>query len=276
MKILFFCPRWGSEHLSWEVFFQKVKEAGYDGVEMGFPPELSPSEEESILRGLAVYSLAFIGQHWQTAEADFEAHSQTFVTNLNSLTAAKPLFINSQTGKDYFSPAQNLALMQKARAISRQTGIPILHETHRGKWSFAAHITRNYLEQDPEIRITLDVSHWCNVAETYLEDQPEAMALAIARTDHIHARVGHPEGPQVPDPRDPLWADALRHHLEWWDAVVRRKKAQGTEVMTITPEFGAPPYTILLPGSHVPIASQWEINLYMMQLLRKRYADLAR
>lgn len=33
MKLQFFCPRWGSENLSWDEFAAKVKSYGYDGVE---------------------------------------------------------------------------------------------------------------------------------------------------------------------------------------------------------------------------------------------------
>jgi hypothetical protein len=84
----------------------------------------------------------------------------------------------------------------------------------------------------------------------------EAVALAIQHTDHIHARVGYTEGPQVPDPRDPLWTEALQHHLKIWDEVIRIKKENDTPYFTITPEFGAPPYTVLLAGTLQAIASQ--------------------
>ncbi|MGY4539979.1 sugar phosphate isomerase/epimerase [Mucilaginibacter sp. UYNi724] len=274
MKILFFCPRWGSENLPWDIFFKKVKDAGYDGVEMGFPPTLTSEERSIIIKGLKQYNLSFIGQHWQTVDQDFHTHLRVYEENLLSLVSGSPLFINSQTGKDHFTVEQNLQLIKLADEISTRTGIPIIHETHRGKWSFAAHITKAYLQQNRAIRITLDISHWCNVAETYLEDQPEAVDLAIKHTDHLHARIGHTEGPQVPDPRDPLWAVALQHHLGWWDRVIKLKRQQGASDFTITPEFGAPPYTTLLPGSHQPIASQWDINAHMMEILRKRYPTI--
>jgi hypothetical protein len=35
MLIQFFCPRWSSEHLSWDLFFKKVTDIGYDGIEYG-------------------------------------------------------------------------------------------------------------------------------------------------------------------------------------------------------------------------------------------------
>jgi len=41
--------------------------------------------------------------------------------------------------------------------------------------------------------------------------------------------------------------------------------------LTITPEFGPPPYFPILPWTKAPVGSQWDINLHMMQLLRRRY-----
>lgn len=49
MELLYFCPRWGQEHTPWEIFLQKVKEEGYDGVEASLP--LSEKEQEEILNG---------------------------------------------------------------------------------------------------------------------------------------------------------------------------------------------------------------------------------
>ena len=45
MKLLLFCPRWGSESLSWETFCNKVKQTGYDGVEAGLPFDKKELEE---------------------------------------------------------------------------------------------------------------------------------------------------------------------------------------------------------------------------------------
>jgi sugar phosphate isomerase/epimerase len=271
MNILFFCPRWGCESQPWEEFFLKVKDAGYDGVELGFPPTLSVAEKAAIINGLKEYDLAVIGQHWQTVERAFDEHQQTFKKHLYSLAESAPLFINSQTGKDYFTIQQNIALIQTADEISKETGIRLLHETHRGKWSFAAHITQQYLLLAPQIRLTLDISHWCNVAESMLEDQQEAVELAIQHADHLHARVGFPEGPQVIDPRAPENEAILNIHLQWWDNLIALKREQGVENFTITPEYGAPPYQPILPYTGQPITSQWDINLWMKDFLKKRY-----
>jgi hypothetical protein len=98
------------------------------------------------------------------------------------------------------------------------------------------------------------------------------MQLAIERTEHIHARVGYKEGPQVPDPHVPEWQYALNMHLNWWDKVAERKRLEGADaILIITPEFGPFPYMVSLPLTQQPITNQWDVNAYMMQLLRERY-----
>ncbi|WP_018612158.1 sugar phosphate isomerase/epimerase family protein [Segetibacter koreensis] len=269
MKLLFFCPRWGQEHTPWDTFLQNVKEAGYDGVECSLP--LSEREQEEILSGFSKYNLQFIAQHWETVDPNFEKHCLEYQTRLQSLANAKPLFINTQTGKDYYSFQQNGQLISIARDIAKNTGVSIIHETHRGKFSFAAHVTKFFLEQIPDLRITLDISHWCNTAETFLQDQADAVNLALSRTDHLHSRVGYTEGPQVPDPRAPEWQEALQFHLNWWDQVIERQRINNKDQFTITSEFGAPPYMLLLPHTRQPVVDQWEVNMYMMNLLKDRY-----
>ena len=270
MELLFFCPRWGQEHVEWDTFLNNVKDAGYDGVEASLPAD--EFEKDKILNSLQKSGLKFIAQHWETVVKNFNAHCSEFELRLRHLASAKPLFINTQTGKDYYTFEQNVQLIGIARNIANDTGVKILHETHRGKFSFAAHITREYLEKINNLRITLDISHWCNTAETFLHDQQESVDLAISRTDHIHSRVGYTEGPQVADPRTPEWKHALDFHLQWWDKVIETKRKENAAYMTINTEFGAPPYLQLLPYTKQPIASQWDINVFMMNLLKERYS----
>ena len=164
-----------------------------------------------------------------------------------------------------------MELVKLAHAFTKETGVHVVHETHRGKFTFAAHITEQFLLADPNLRIGSDFSHWCNVAESLLDNQESALNLAISRADHIHARVGFSEGPQIPDPRAAEWTDVLNKHLSWWDRIVDRARKEGREFLCITPEFGPYPYMTILPYSKLPIASQWDINVFMMNLLRNRY-----
>ena len=126
------------------------------------------------------------------------------------------------------------------------------------------------METIPELRVTFDVSHWCNVHESLLDDQQETVNLTLQRVDHVHARVGHAEGPQVNDPRAPEWDHAVKTHFAWWDKIVEIKKQKG-DTLTILTEFGPPDYMPTLPYTRQPLADQWAVNVHMMQMIRNRY-----
>ena len=271
MEIKFFCPHWGSSDLDFAEFCVKVKIAGYDGVEMSLP--IDQLEKKNILRTIKSNGLLYVAQHWETATFDFNQHKKEYRERLLNLASADPLFINSQTGKDFFSFEQNAELIHIASEVSSQTGIKIIHETHRGKFSFASHITFDYLNRLPDLRIGFDISHWCNVAESYLHDQQSAVDLAISRADHIHARVGFPEGPQIPDPRAPEWKEAVDIHVGWWKSIVERNRAEGKNLFTITSEFGPYPYMMILPNTQQPIVNQWEVNVYMKNMLKSLFSE---
>lgn len=269
MKINYLCPVWGNE-LPFDDFVSRVKKAGFDGIEMTLPFDDIPLRRQRI-KSIFDAGLLFVGQHWETVTLDFVQHKNEYVRRLHNLADGNPLLIDSQTGKDFFTFEQNMELVKLAHAFTKDTGVHVVHETHRGKFTFAAHITEQFLLADPDLRIGADFSHWCNVAESLLENQESALSLAISRADHIHARVGFSEGPQIPDPRAAEWTDVLDRHLGWWDRIVDRASSEGREVLCITPEFGPYPYMTILPNSKSPIADQWDINVFMMKLLRNRY-----
>jgi sugar phosphate isomerase/epimerase len=272
MKIDFFCPHWGSESVSDINFLKKVKDSGYQGVEYAIGNHRTKEELDAFWNCAEQTNTKIIIQHYDTYVSDFQEHLEAYELWFEKIEAYPCVKINSQTGKDYFSFEQNKKLIEKAGAFSKKKMVSVLHETHRNKFSFAAHIMKSYLEKLSNLKITLDISHWVNVAESMLEDQKEAVDLAIARTEHIHARVGHPEGPQISDPRAPEFADIVQTHLQWWDKVIDTRKNNGKEVMSITPEFGPAPYMPSLPFTQQPVTNQWDVNEHMMHLLRKRYS----
>lgn len=267
MEIRFYAPEWGNQ-LPFGDFCKKVKQVGYDGVEMALPFERD--ERQNILDTLKDHELELVGQYWQSFERDIDLHEANYEKYLWNLIEANPVLINCQTGKDYFGFEENKRLFEKAAALSSSSGIKIIHETHRGKALFAAHITNQYLSQIPSLRLCLDISHWCAVHESLLHDQQHEVERAIVHTDHIHSRIGHPEGPQVNDPRAPEWKETVDAHLIWWDKVVDTHQKNGS-VLTVTTEFGPLPYMQSLAYTQTPVANQWEINVYMLNLLKSRY-----
>jgi sugar phosphate isomerase/epimerase len=263
-----FATNWGFEG-SIDAFCSKVKKAGYDGLEVWW--EFDDSARNELFLALEKHNLN-VGFLCGGSQSDFNLHFESFKKAIDHATKSKikPTYINCHSGRDYFSAAQNQKFIDYTTQASILSNIPIYHETHRSRMLFAAHISKQFMENDPNLKLTFDVSHWCNVAETLLADQPEAIKLAIERTGHIHARVGHQEGPQVNDPRAPEWKQAFEAHLAWWDKIVERKMQAG-EQLTILTEFGPPTYLPTLPYTQQPLADQWDINLYMLNFLRKRY-----
>jgi hypothetical protein len=270
MTIRFFCPQWGSGHLDPAGFIARVREAGYDGVEVGVDQPGARCEET--IRRARGEGLALILQHYDTLDRALDRHLDLFRRRLDYMAAFAPLMINSHTGRDLFGLAENLRVFRVAEEVSRATGVPIVHETHRGRCCHSAWRTVELLRAMPGVRLTLDMSHWCCVSESLLEDQADLLEEIIPRVDHVHARVGWSQGPQVSDPRAPEWAPALQAHLVWWDRVVQRKRLESGRCLGITPEFGPEPYLPVEPRTQRRLADPWDINAHMMNLLRVRYA----
>ena len=269
-KPIILATNWGYEG-SLDSFCNKVKLAGYDGIEMWWP--MDQKEQQLLFDTLKKYDLA-IGFLCGVGNEEATKHSAAFKNMVKSLldnTQQKPLYINCHSGKDYFSFDANNEIIEFTIAQSKKSGIPICHETHRSRMLYSAPITKQFMEKNEALRITLDISHWCNVHESLLHDQENTVQMALSRTDHIHARIGHAEGPQVNDPRAPEWATTVQRHLEWWDAIVQMKIKNGATTMTFLTEFGPPNYMPTMPYSQQPISNQWDINVYMMELIRKRY-----
>ena len=251
-------------------FCQKVKAEGYDGIEMWWPTDAKAHDE--LFAALKKHGLD-IGFLCGSGSPDFKTNVAAFAKNVEAAatqTVQKPLYINCHSGKDYFTAEQCQAFFDVTKKVSAATGIGIYHETHRSRIMYSAPITRQYLEKNADLQLTCDLSHWCCVHESLLEDQQETLDLAISRAGHIHARIGHAEGPQVNDPRAPEWANALKAHFNWWDKIVAQRKKAGKQI-TILTEFGPPDYMPTLPYTRQALANQWDINVYMMKVLRERY-----
>lgn len=267
-KLEFYCPRWGCEMMPWEAFMSGVKNSGYDGIEYGIPRDTTREELDKVWNLADQFQLKIIPHHYDTVTRNFSAHKQELLDWFKLVSDYPAEKINMQTGRDCFSWDENEAIFRLSEAYQNSSKVQIIHETHRQRCLFSAHTTRLALEKIPNLKITLDISHWICVAENFLSDQSDATDIAIARTEHIHARVGHPQGPQVNDPRAPEWKYVVDIHLDWWKAAAKNFKRTG-RTLTITPEFGPTPYMPCSPWTAQPCASQWEVNLYMMNMLRE-------
>ena len=266
-EILFFQTNWGNT-LSWDAFCQRAKASGFDGIDIWLPNDAA--DQEALRAALLKYGLRLNLMHGTNNSLPFEESLEQYKARLYELAAWHPVVINSQTGSDFFSMDQNAAFIRVAHAISEETGIPVYHETHRSRFSYSLPVTLDYLAAIPELRLTADISHWMVVHESLLEGREALLKEVIARTDHIHARVGHPEGPQVNDPKAPEWKRVVDRHLELWEQIILKYWAENDRPMTVTSEFGPPYYMPALPYTQLPVSDQWQANVFMMEILKQR------
>lgn len=261
---------WGHEHLPLLQFLEKIRLAGYDGIETWLPD--NPADQTLLFDYLQKHEMSLVIHQHEAEGATFSDFKASFVANLHRCAAPNPILINSHTGRDYFTTPQNLELIAAANDFTAKTGIRVAHETHRGRLGYSPQSTMELFEVYPEMSITADFSHWTCVTESLLDNFSLPLEEAIKRTIHIHARVGFEEGPQIPDPRAPEWSYAVNRFLHWWDRIVAHHAASGTSILPITTEFGPEPYMPKAPYSQTPMVDQFEVNVYMKNLLVERFS----
>ena len=267
MQIKYCCTHWGSEKDQPEVFVDKVLSAEYEGIEINFP-SINDSSANLFLKLIA---------NIRNTHSDFIPVENTSVDeyivnltkNLLELSSIQPSFINAHTGKDYFSFDDNCRIIEATLNIASKTGVRVLHETHRGRFSFHAASLIPYLKKFPELELVGDFSHFCTVSESMLQDQEEIIQQIIPHVGHIHARIGHEQGPQVNDPFAPEWENHILIYEKWWQSIIDFKKEKNVQSISITPEFGPAPYMPSMPFTKAPLSNQWDINYQMMLRLKE-------
>lgn len=258
MRLRFYKTLWGMEALPVEARVAKVAAAGYDGFEGVLPDVL-----EARRLGIQMPAMA------QVFPLDFEG----FARQLQEAGEAGLDRLIVHAGKDWYSFDRGVEFFDAALEAVEASGLSVAFEIHRGRLLFEPQSTVRYLERFPTLRLCADFSHWTCVCESMLEDQMDAVRLAASRTVHLHARVGHEEGPQVPDPRAPRWLPYVDKFETMWDLVHAAHVERGEEVLTIDPEFGPPNYLWTDPAAgDRPLADQFEVSAFVRDRLVARWA----
>lgn len=267
MDILFTKANWEVSELSVDEFVDLAASGGYDGTEIYLPPRAESTKEIRALHDAAGLKII---SHIATEGGSPDEHLRSLRERYLRAVELNPLFVNCHTGKDYFPFAESMRIFEAGEKLAAEHGIPILHETHRGRALFSAPAALEFLRRLPNLRLTADFSHWVCVHESDLADQSEALAAAMRAAGHIHARVGFDQGPQISDPRNPIHAPWLDRFTGWWKQILEMRRVEGRDWCTITPEFGPAPYMPLNGPSPDPVGDAWEINLWMQNHLRQK------
>ncbi|EAZ80166.1 sugar phosphate isomerase/epimerase family protein [Algoriphagus machipongonensis] len=266
-QLMFFQTDWGNQ-LPMDDFLTKVKADGYDGIEVWMPN--SEEARANLKAGLKKHDLKVVFLNGTNRALPYEEALEAYEEGLRYILTWDPVKINNHTGNDFWTVEQNLEFLKIADQISKESGVPIIHETHRGRFSYTLPAAVSMLEVFPSLRYTLDISHWMVVHERLIGKTDSNLQKIMPAVDHIHARVGYAEGPQVNDPAAPEWKNAVEVHLEIWEEIIRNSK---DETFTITTEFGPAPYMPTVPFSNVPIADQWAANVYIMNAIKARFSN---
>jgi hypothetical protein len=184
----------------------------------------------------------------------------------------EPRLIGCHGGRDAWSERQSRQFFEQVLQIEREMGIPVGHETHRGRILYNPWVTSRMLDTFPDLKLVCDFGHWTCVDERLLHTETEIIRQCAERCIHIHARVGYEEGPQVPDPRAPEYQYCLDAFERWWQLIWDAQEARGLAASTLTPEYGPPGYLHTLPYTRQPVVDLWEISDWQAQCEAARFA----
>lgn len=248
------------------------RKIGYQGLE--FSTRRLPDALE-IRRLLKVEGLVWVPQvfsNMMEGGGSVAQHLKSLREQIQECLDDVPLFINAHSGSDAWSLNEAEDFYGEAGKLETELGVALSHETHRSRYFGNPWNTSRLLERIPDIRLTCDFSHWVCVAERLLVDADPILLRAAQNCHHLHARVGYEQGPQVPDPRDPRWDTHLQAHERWWRMIWSARQGQGVEKLTLTPEFGPPPYQHTLPFTQQPVGDLEAICDWMAIRQVERFA----
>ena len=234
MKLLVFRALWGMTGTIPEMV-ERIAEAGYDGIECQvLQPDAMPMDE--FVKLLDAHNLNLILLSQIPTEQDIER-------SLKQAAEYQPLKISMHSGADSMPRDVATSFFEEALRVEAEIGIPVAHESHRGRVFFNPWDTAYYLQQFEDLKLLADYSHWVNVCERLPDDQADALELANQRAIHVHNRVGYEEGPQVPDPSAPEYASRRwRGTRPNGSASLICIRNAALRYFTVTPEYGPPNY----------------------------------
>jgi sugar phosphate isomerase/epimerase len=274
MQLQLFKTLWGFDGDYLKAVAQ-ARADGYDGIEGPAPEDrVERNEFGAAMReaGLAyIQEICTGGDYVPKRRASVEEHLAAFDRGFAAGSELAPLLVTSMAGCDAWPEAQSIAFFRQGMSMAQEHGLTLCYETHRSRTLFNPWVTRRIVEALPAIRLTADFSHWCVVCERLVDSELDVIEAIAGNIHHVHARVGYDQGPQVPHPAAPEYAEALAAHQRWWEILWASQRQRGYTLSTMTPEFGPDGYLHQLPFTRSPVADLRDINRWMAETERNHF-----
>lgn len=266
MQLQIFKTLWGSNGPIQRSISQAIA-SGFQGIEG--PAPANSETQQQMLALLKQHNLGYIaeittaGTYVPDRQATLQQHLNSLDEKLGHSAALNPIFVSCLGGCDAWPEELSVEFFHRAIQLANSYKTKISFETHRSRSLFNPWVTQRIVKQLPEINLTVDFSHWCVVCERLMDTELDVINTIADNVQHIHARVGYEQGPQVPDPRAPEYKYALDAHQHWWEIIWQSQLKRDFTTTTLTPEFGPDGYLHELPFSKEPVADLWELNQWM-------------
>ena len=239
---------------------------GYAGIELYVTRH--DGRREEILSHLESQGLRLVAQ-FSTHGTTATEHLEEFQSQARRLRDWCPDIVVLRIGTDRMAFSDAVALYEGVLMEAERYGLRIAFETHRRRPTFTVTATAALLKAVPEMQLAADLSHWCCVHESLLEDLEADVETCLRRTAHVHARVGHAGGPQVHELGSSETDDACKRHLEWWRRIIAHAHQNGRRIPSFTPEFGPYPYEVVPNPAAYGLPTATDLNESMHGILRR-------
>ena len=265
---IFFRSLWGVKNSEWETYFPALRSQGINGIEgslsdIGLAVDggerffsLIQKHEMKWICGLYSGWIDYIGEEPDDSQ-DVSKHLVCLKTQISTLMqlSMKPYHINCHAGSDRFSRSESLTFFKDALSMIKILDSSLSFETHRGRILYNPWIALDLVQEIPDLRFTLDLSHWVVVAERLIPIK--ALDPILIRTQHIHARIGTPQSSQVSNP-----SRMDQHVREYFESVWKRVLTFSTcSKNSLCLEYG--PFD---EGGYQPLVKKSDLNEWISEM----------
>ncbi len=235
-----------------------IATSGFDGVN-GFLP--SPEKADYWKHLLAKHDLSFSVNAYPTSYEDMAV----FLERAKAFGGID--FINAQVMQPFLTGQSAIELLKGIQQLSRDAGIPVFIETHRGTITQDLMRTVEYVRELESLPLTIDFSHYIVAGEMHTVSQKadELLHALLSNTSSIHTRISNGEQIQI-DPGEEKSHPMFSHFVKWWGSGMKHwmQQANRSDVFPVVIELGPPPYAITSnesSGRNQEISDRWQQSL---------------